>query len=158
MSVKPESTFLRSVHRHLEGVHFEKMNNPYRSGTADVWYSGQYGDLWVEYKYVPKLPTHANVVPDLSPNQRRWLAERAAEGRRVEVVVGTKEGGAVLTPDEFLTGISPDVFRSRMLSRAALAERIRSITGPAACLSPSTYLRPPPLSQRCTKPLQPLSP
>ena len=53
MSVKPETQFANSVNGKLplRGVlHREKMNNPYRGGTADWWYSGRRADLWCEYK------------------------------------------------------------------------------------------------------------
>jgi hypothetical protein len=56
VSSKPETTFIQSIHRHLpKEVYREKMANPYRGGTPDVWYSGYKSDLWVEYKFIPKL-------------------------------------------------------------------------------------------------------
>ena len=63
MANKPETTFITSVNRLLpigavedvplfepipmkrKWIGYEKMNNPYSSGTADSWYSGKGGDL-----------------------------------------------------------------------------------------------------------------
>lgn len=59
MSKKPETTFIASVHKHLpKELHREKMNNPYSSGTPDVYYSGMKADLWIEYKFIPRIPAH----------------------------------------------------------------------------------------------------
>jgi hypothetical protein len=102
------------------------MNNPYSSGTADVWYSGTGGDLWLEYKFLPRKPQRGVVDPMklLSPLQARWLRERNDEGRVVGVCVGCSEGGILLfyreweTEQPYLT----------LLTRKELATRIRQIT------------------------------
>lgn len=137
MASKPESTFIRSVHAHLGDVYAEKMNNPFRSGTADVWYSGRKGDAWAEYKFVPKVPKTAQIVPDLSERQKLWLQQRLEEGRRVLVIVGCPEGGVFFEPGEWNVGISPTEFRARVLSRSALAAAIREITGTSPCRIPA---------------------
>lgn len=96
MSSKPESLYYRGVHRLLpKGLHVEKMNNPYRGGTADVWYSGNGGDLWVEYKFIQKPPNKAliDVSKELSSLQMQWLRDRHLEGRSVCVILGTPLGG-----------------------------------------------------------------
>lgn len=101
MSSKPETTFIASIHRRLpRSLHKEKMANPYRGGTADCWYSGDKADQWVEYKYVPKLPVRAPLVADLSDLQKDWLRRRYNEGRNVAVIVGSKDGGIILTDPE----------------------------------------------------------
>jgi hypothetical protein len=91
MSQGPENRFRNSLHRKLpEGLHHEKMNNPFRGGTFDDWYSGNKADIWVEYKW------GAN---KLSPLQEKWGRERHAEGRRVFVIIGNTEGGVLyMTP------------------------------------------------------------
>lgn len=98
MAAKPETTFTLSVHRHLPPkglLHREKMNNPYHSGTADVWYSGPVKDLWIEYKFV-QLPARAatRVAVDCSELQFEWLRGRHRDGRSVWVIVGCKAGGS----------------------------------------------------------------
>lgn len=137
LASKPESTFIRGVHAHLRDVYFEKMNNPFRSGTADVWYSGLKGDVWVEYKYIPKIPKVAQIVPDLSERQKLWLQGRLAENRQVRVVVGCPEGGVIYKDGEWMQGISPADFRARLLLRSALAAEIREITGVSPCRTPA---------------------
>jgi hypothetical protein len=88
----PETSFYTTVHGYLpRKLHWEKMHNAYRAGTADVWYSGRAGDLWIEYKFVRQLPVHApvRIYELLSPRQLRWLNERHAEGRSVAAVLGS---------------------------------------------------------------------
>lgn len=95
MATKPETTFYTSIHKLLDKkLHREKMNNPYRSGTADCWYSGTADDLWVEYKYATKVPVKAPILiqRELSAQQLLWLEGRYVEGRNVVVILGTPLG------------------------------------------------------------------
>ena len=91
----PENRFIQRVHKHLSrSVYREKMHNPYRGGTPDMWYSGPGGDVWVEYKW-QKVPRSGVIAPDLSPLQLKWIIGRLSEGRNVAVMVGTPKGGAL---------------------------------------------------------------
>ena len=131
MAAKPENTFIAKVHRLLpHDLHKEKMNNPYSSGTADVWYSGNGGDLWVEYKYLPRTPQRADVNPKklLSELQSRWLSGRHHEGRNIAVIIGCPDGGVVLRDCAWEKVISATTFVSLVLSRSDLAEWIRKQT------------------------------
>lgn len=95
MSKGPETRFYTAVHKLLpRSLHREKMHNPYRGGTADVWYSGNKADLWVEYKFISKVPKAADiaVVNELSALQLDWLRKRWEEGRNVIVILGTPVG------------------------------------------------------------------
>lgn len=133
MASKPETTFTQSIHRHLKGkVYFEKMHNPYRGGTPDVWYSGIEGDLWTEYKWLPRIPRSAEIKADLSPLQLQWLRRRHADGRNVAVVVGCPEGAVVFRDLDWEQGISPAEFRARLISRPQAAEWIISQVGYAS--------------------------
>lgn len=100
------------------------MNNPYRSGTADWWYSGAKADLWIEYKFIPRIPVRALIVPDLSPRQKDWLDGRLSEGRNVAVIVGCPEGGVLYRERFWLEALEPEQFRARVLERNALARWI----------------------------------
>lgn len=88
----PENRFIQRVHKHLDkAVYREKMHNPYRGGTPDVWYSGPKSDMWVEYKWNKARPT----CKGLSALQVKWLDARSAEGRNVAVVCGWERGVGV---------------------------------------------------------------
>lgn len=141
MAAKPENTFIGSVHKKFSGdkPYFEKMYNPLRSGTPDVYYSGVLGDLWVEYKFIPRIPRSAEILPDLTPRQRRWLNDRFAEGRNVAVVLGTPDGGVIYRNQEWNTPLSSTELSARVLSRAEVAQWITSQVGVSPCPS-STLL------------------
>lgn len=131
MSRKPETTFIGSVHKHLpKKPHREKNNNPYSSGTADVWYSGNSHDLWVEYKFIIKLPSHGTTLikADLSALQAKWLDERYDEGRNIAVVIGCPEGGIILREKSWLKPITQEQFKRHLLTRKELAEWITEQT------------------------------
>lgn len=137
MARKPENTFTDSVHRHLPPVTDlwrEKMANPYRSGTADYWYSGRgkkSRDLWVEWKFItlPKRPTTViDLVngrdPPISPLQRSWLRDRYLEGRNVRVIVGSTAGGVIFKDMEWEEPLTMLEFQERALPRASIARFI----------------------------------
>lgn len=100
MASKPESNFRLKVEKKLPPtLHREKNANPFRGGTADCWYSGDKADLWVEYKFLPRVPQRGSVTCErlgLSPLQLQWLRGRYTEGRNVAVVVGTPAGGVIM--------------------------------------------------------------
>ena len=144
MASKPETRFIASINRLLplkkrkecinarnrypdsKHIHYEKMNNPYSSGTADCWYSGKVGDCWLEYKYLPRIPQRVSVKPFelLSALQKEWLEERHSEGRTVAVIIGCPDGGVLLRDGEWNEEITPQRYASLLLSRTDLAEWI----------------------------------
>ena len=129
MARKPENTFIDSVHKLLpKELHAEKMNNPYRSGCADVWYSGKQSDLWVEYKYIPKLPIESAIKANLSPLQTKWLRERYREGRKVFVVIGSPLGGVILADLTWENPISLSDYRKQTITRQTLADWLAANT------------------------------
>ena len=102
------------------------MNNPYSSGTADGWYSGTAGDLWIEYKFLPRIPQRVSVKPRelLSDLQVEWLNERHGEGRNVAVIIGCPDGGVLLREREWEKELCSQAFQTLIRSRSNLAEWI----------------------------------
>jgi hypothetical protein len=130
---KPETRFYTAVHRllpPLHELHREKMHNIYRGGTADVWYSGRLDDLWVEYKWIAKLPVKAPVrlYKELSPLQLRWLRGRYEEGRNVVVILGTPEGAWVSENLDWERDIDPVSIRIRGITKQFVADYITKRT------------------------------
>lgn len=143
MSRKPETTFISSVHRHLIGPHVEKMHNSYRSGTADVWYSGDLGDLWIEYKFIERIPRSDRIVPDLTAQQMRWLNDRYDEGRNVAVVLGTPTGGVIYRDKNWSIPVNDTTVKNRLLDRKSIALWIFHQTGATLrCTSQAQFLQP----------------
>ena len=133
MSSKPETRFIKSVHDHIPRVYKEKMNNPFRCGTADVWYSGVLGDLWIEYKYVERIPKNAEIIPEVTSQQAKWLGNRFDEGRNVAVVLGVPTGGVIYRDREWLKPLDPEIFISCIVSRKAIAQWILAQVGVSKC-------------------------
>lgn len=132
-ATKPENAFIRSIHRLIPDVYGEKMSNPWRSGTADVWYSGLLGDLWVEYKYEAKLPrSHAN-RPGVTPLQELWLNQRYDEGRNVAVVLGLPNGGVIFRDKEWMEPLTAEQLAAKVVSKAAIAQWIHDQVGVSPC-------------------------
>jgi len=128
---KPETRFYAAVHKLLpRSIHREKMHNPYRGGTADVWYSGNLDDLWVEYKWLAKLPRSASVRLDklLSPLQQQWLSGRYEEGRNVVVILGTPEGAWICEGIAWKQPLDPVIIRTQAISKQNVADYINTRT------------------------------
>lgn len=126
--MKPENRFIANVHKKLPAeVYREKMHNPYRGGTFDVWYSGSKADLWIEYKWIDRIPKRGRVIPDLSALQMKWGKGRYAEGRHVLVVVGCP-GGAVMfrSPRLWEAGVTAEEFRRALVTKPALVAWVHS--------------------------------
>ena len=143
MAAKPETTFTKSLLRFLPNVYVEKTNNPFRSGTADLWFSGSKGDLWVEMKFIAAAPKRADLLADVSERQKLWLSGRLQEGRNVAVIVGCPTGGVLMLDRAWERPITAEKFNADIQSREALAAWIYAITGPSPCLSPELFSRPP---------------
>lgn len=132
MASKPETTFYQSIHRLLKPqqpkIYNEKMYNPLRGGTPDVWYSGYGGDLWVEYKWIPKLPKRVPVrmYKELSPLQLSWLNTRYEEGRNVRCILGTPEGCWIFRDRLWEHDLDALVIRSNKLTKYDISEFIVS--------------------------------
>ena len=129
MSRKPETQFASSVHAHLppvsRGCYRMKNNNDFIGGIPDYWYSGESGDVWVEYKFivVPKMPD-TMIKPNLSSLQLAWCRDRYQEGRDICVVVGCAAGGVWMSHLEWEKPISTAAFKKRIESRKVLAQII----------------------------------
>ena len=130
---KPETRYYTAVHKLLPPIrelHREKMHNIYRGGTADVWYSGNLDDLWVEYKWLAKLPVKAFVrlEKELTPLQQQWLEVRHEEGRNVAVILGTPEGAWICEGVAWKEPLDPAAIRIRALSKQFVANYINKRT------------------------------
>lgn len=125
---------MAAVNRNLKDIHIEKQNNTFRGGTFDVWYSPKGGcDLWVEYKWIARIPKKAPVNIPLSPLQVMWGKQRYAEGRNVAVCVGCADGGIVLPGIAWDTPVPVDEFVERIEGTKAIAMRLRALMMEPRC-------------------------
>lgn len=133
MAAKPETSFIKSIHRLLPGVYHEKMNNPFLAGTADVWYSGISGDLWIEYKFIAKVPRSEKILPAITPRQELWLNNRCDEGRNIAVVLGTPTGGVIYRDKLWSIPLDTAGFNKQLVSKREIADWILQQVGRGIC-------------------------
>lgn len=132
MSRGPENTFIASVHKYLPATLYRMKNhNEFNAGIADCWYSGTMADLWVEFKFIVvpvrddtciNLTTGKN--PPISFLQQDWLESRAAEGRNVGVIVGSKDGGVWFPGTSWKEAMPAKKFRMLLKNRRELSDII----------------------------------
>lgn len=124
---KPESLFIQRIHRAM-GAHAPyhlKVNMPLAGGIPDVYYSGDGGDMWVEYKYDPRAGMGVRFVqPNLSPLQTRWLNQRWKEGRQVAVILGCETGVMIYQHGKWTVPMAPSFFQSNLVSEQEAANFI----------------------------------
>jgi hypothetical protein len=86
-----EHSYIKAIHNRLPSTVYKwKINDNFHGGVADAYYSGDGGDLWIEYKYLsnpPKRPT-TEIKTCLTDQQLYWLKSRQSEGRNVALVIG----------------------------------------------------------------------
>lgn len=117
MAVKPENQYIAKIHKLVPPeVYRMKTHNPYVAGIPDCYYSGNKDALWVEYKFIVKLPVNVPVAINLSALQKAWLESRYGEGRNVAVIVGSPEGAVILHPPQLNQEITAYDFRETMLA------------------------------------------
>lgn len=83
--------------------------------------------MWIEYKFIDRMPVRADVNPGVTGLQEDWLRERHDDGRNVAIIVGAAGGGVIFRITEPWI-ISPVEFKARMVSDAELAAWIVSQT------------------------------
>ena len=103
MASKPESSFIKRIHRKLNSdVYKQAMGLTATNGTPDYYYELSYGALWVEYKWYDKEPYEINLCdtgrkPNLSRLQQIWL-RRAYKNNQTVYVIAGYPGGCIILP------------------------------------------------------------
>jgi hypothetical protein len=109
-------------------VYALKLALPYTAGVPDAWYSGCGGDLWVEYKYLSRIPREVDLIggkdPTITLLQQHWLQQRYEEGRQIGVIVGCRGGGVVLPDLDWKELYPRSEFTSRIWSKQEVANWI----------------------------------
>jgi hypothetical protein len=86
-----EHGFIKSVHRYLPpDVFIWKIHDTFAGGVPDAFYAGPAGILFVEYKYVKKLPARNTTAlkTTLSAQQALWLDRMVNCKQHAALVIG----------------------------------------------------------------------
>ena len=127
-----EHSYIKAIHRLLpSSVYKWKINDNFHGGVADAYYSGEGGDLWVEYKYIskpPKRPTTA-IKTCLTDQQLNWLESRQGEGRSVALIIGITAPEGFKGRDNIIVTdldqeITLDSFSSSAIDKRGVADYI----------------------------------
>jgi len=122
-----EHSFIRSMHRQLPTELYKwKINDNFQGGVADAYYSGSGGDLWVEYKYLAKLPKRPTTIVkiELTGQQKLWLRSRRKEGRNIAVIIGSPQGHVILYDQLWEKEITAEEFIKKCLTTKQIADTI----------------------------------
>lgn len=134
MSAQPEGQYIAKIGKKLpDYVTAEKTHNSFRGGIFDMYYESPRGLLWVEYKWIPKMPVRDKtmIVPDMSDLQLQWGLERHTNNIPCAVIVGIGKGRDSQglwfdNPHVWSTGMSAKQARVVSLTNQGMADKILS--------------------------------
>jgi len=129
-----EHSYIKSIHKMLPTTLYKwKINDNFHGGVADAYYSGDAGDLWIEYKYVARPPKKSTTVIKtcLTDQQLHWLRTRQQEGRNVALVIGMQAPADMRSKDnliviDFSQKVTTADFSSSAVDKRGVAEFIMS--------------------------------
>ncbi len=141
MAAKPETQATGNINKALVAadseVYAEKTHNPYRGGIPDFYYDYPGHDLWVEYKFLERLPPQlclrGGSKPPVSQLQERWINRGARNGRQVLVIVAIGKGKTqrylVIRPFEpiWTHSIRREELEPRLIDRDRLIEFLLTV-------------------------------
>ena len=111
------------------GMFSWKINDNYAGGVPDMFIEGDVAEAWCENKYIKALPKRGTTMIDLtntnkflSQLQMDWLERRWHRHKDAYVLVGCPEGDALFQNLDWMTPISTEDFRSRLITRITLVE------------------------------------
>lgn len=93
-----EHGFIKAVHRKLPPeIYRWKIHDTYTGGVPDTWYAGPAGTIFVEYKYISKLPKRptTKIMGGLSALQLAWLDRMWSYKLLVAVIIGSTKGAVI---------------------------------------------------------------
>jgi len=130
----PETQYKGHINKLIKAspcaIHIEGMANPFRRGTPDYYYEGAFHPLWVEYKFLKLIPKVLDLVGKeiLSPFQKTWLLRANKNGVYVAVIVGSPEGGLILSSNKWEAKFSKSWVLKHIKTKQQVADWIINVT------------------------------
>ena len=125
-----EHSFIKSIHRSLStDVYRWKIHDTFTGGVPDSFYAGPAGILFVEYKYIPKLPVKNTTVlrTTLSALQKQWLNRMVDFNQQAAVIVGCENTAVILTNKTWCQNITKQYYVDNAIVRKSVAYWIQSV-------------------------------
>lgn len=124
-----EHSYIKAVHRLLPPDLLKwKIHDSFVGGVPDAMYAGPSNILFVEYKYVPKLPKRdsTKIRTTLSAQQVLWLNKMNDFNKKVAVVIGgADDTNVILTDKRWETSLTKAEYIKRAISRKDVAAYIQ---------------------------------
>lgn len=125
-----EHGFIKSVHRYLPSdVFVWKIHDTFAGGVPDAFYAGPAGILFVEYKYVKKLPSKDTTAirTSLSVQQALWLDRMVNSKQHAALVIGCEQLAVALVNGQWNVPLLKDDYVKRAVSRKEIAGWITEV-------------------------------
>jgi len=125
-----EHSFIKSVHRSLPAsVYSWKIHDTYTGGVPDSFYAGPTGILFVEYKYLPKLPKRdtTELKTTLSALQKQWLNRMCDFNHNAAVVLGCEDTAIILQNKLWMQPLCKQKYMQMAVPRKQIAHWIEEV-------------------------------
>ena len=122
-----EHGFIKSVHSYLPPTVYKwKIRDTYTGGIPDVFYAGPQCMMFIEYKYVKKLPVRSktNIKCSISALQQTWLQRMYNQEHKVAVVLGVDREAMILVNEKWCTPITVATFTQNCMPFKQVAKWI----------------------------------
>lgn len=125
-----EHGFIKAVHGKLPADLISwKIHDKFAGGVPDAFYAGRASTLFIEYKYVPKLPAKNTTVlkTSLSAQQKLWLDRYYSLSQKCAVIIGCEKRAIILTKGAWHETITKEIFEEHAIDFSATAQIIANI-------------------------------
>mgnify|MGYP001234107327 CR=1 FL=1 len=122
-----EHGFIKSVHSYLPSTVYKwKIRDTYTGGIPDVFYAGPQCMMFIEYKYVKKLPVRSktNIKCSISALQQTWLQRMYNQEHKVAVVLGVGREALIMDQGQWCNPITTNSFNKNCVPFKQVAKWI----------------------------------
>ena len=124
-----EHSFIRSIHTDMSSEMFVwKIADKYQGGVPDTYYSGPFGYMYIEYKYIQNIPKRSTtkVKVTLTELQRSWLRRAQSHNHLAYTVIGSS-AGVYITQDPDLVYVTQENLISESIPKKIFIDRIERV-------------------------------
>lgn len=129
-----ETSFWQSLRKMLvPRIYALKLNLRFIAGVPDCWLSGAHQDLWLELKYLQKIPPIVDPTKLLTVLQQDWIVCRHSEGRFVGVLIGSSAGHVYFPSLSWQVSVTRETFLTQAKKTREIAESLIETLGEVGC-------------------------
>ena len=124
-----EHSFIRSIHTNMSSDMFVwKIADKYQGGVPDTYYSGPFGYMYIEYKYIQNIPKRSTtkIKVALTELQRSWLRKAQSHNHLAYTVIGSSAGVYIIANLDLMY-VTQENLISKSIPKKIFIDRIERV-------------------------------